>query len=266
VQNERIKYDACPLCESVFINSSMTVNCTGHRMWREPLEPVMTWMICERCGHVFTDGYFTDEALAILFGNTQDQQVVGSDIEAQRPISARMVETVVDEIGLPEDRLWLDVGFGNGSLLFTANEFGFNVFGIDARKQTVDDIERIGVPAHHGTIESAVTGSVFSVKPTVISLADVVEHEPFPAKVMRRSRELIADDGALLISMPNAAAPLWNYWNANDQNPYWHEIEHYHNFTRDRLYALLRATGFEPIRYTVSERYRCCMEIVATPT
>jgi SAM-dependent methyltransferase len=265
VQNERIKYDTCPLCDSVFISQTMTVNCTVHQMWRDPLEPVMSWMSCSKCGHAFTDGYFTDEALEILFGNTQDLQIVGNDLEAQRRISARMVENVVSEIGLPADRLWVDVGFGNGSLLLTANEFGFNVFGIDLRKKTVEDIEQIGVPAHHGTIESAVAGSVFSAKPTVISLADVVEHEPFPAKVLQTSRELIADDGALLISMPNAAAPLWHYWNATNQNPYWHEIEHYHNFTRERLYALLRKTGFEPIRYGISERYRCCMEIVAAP-
>lgn len=266
MQNERVKYDVCPLCESVFISRTRTVDCTGHQMWQAPLERVMSWMTCEKCEHVFTEGYFTDEALEILFGTTQDQQIVGHDMELHRRISARMVENVVAEIGMPAERLWLDVGFGNGSLLFTANEFGFRVFGIDARKQTVEDIERLGVPAHHGTLESAVTGSALPEKPTVISFADVVEHEPFPGRVLQRSRELIADDGALLISMPNAAAPLWHQWNARNENPYWHEIEHYHNFTRDRLYALLRTSGFEPVRYAVSERYRCCMEIVATPT
>jgi hypothetical protein len=40
-------------------------------------------------------------------------------------------------------------------------------------------------------------------------------------------------------------------------------IEHYHNFSRSRLYALLRETGFEPVRYGISERYRACMEVIA---
>jgi hypothetical protein len=31
-------------------------------------------------------------------------------------------------------------------------------------------------------------------------------------------------------------------------NPYWAEIEHCHNFSRSRLYALLREMGFEPVR------------------
>ena len=46
-------------------------------------------------------------------------------------------------------------------------------------------------------------------------------------------------------------------------NPYWAEIEHCHNFSRSRLYALLREMGFEPVRYGISERYRACMEVIA---
>jgi predicted SAM-dependent methyltransferase len=94
-------------------------------------------------------------------------------------------------------------------------------------------------------------------------MADVVEHEPFPIEAVLSARKLIQDDGVLLISMPNAGAPLWNYWNANNVNPYWIEIEHYHNFTRERLYGILEKAGFKPIHYAISERYRCCMEILA---
>jgi hypothetical protein len=49
-------------------------------------------------------------------------------------------------------------------------------------------------------------------------------------------------------------------------NPYWGEIEHYHNFTRPRLNALLEAHGFSPIDYNISERYRSCMEVIAART
>jgi hypothetical protein len=63
--------------------------------------------------------------------------------------------------------------------------------------------------------------------------------------------------------MPNAGAPLWHYWNSQDVNPYWIEIEHYHNFTRQRLYGILEQAGFKPIHYAISERYRGCMEVLA---
>lgn len=263
MDNERVKYSACPLCRSAELHPVATVDCTGNDRWRAPLEPTINWMQCGRCLHVFTDGYYTDEALNVLFGNTLDQQIVGNNMEQQRYISAKMVERVVQAIGLPDGRLWLDVGFGNGSLLMTAKEFGFDVFGIDLRKRTVEDIQQFGINAYHGTLEGAVSNAIFATKPTVISLADVVEHEPFPLDVLRCARQLINHPGVLLISMPNGSAPLWQHWNATNQNPYWTEIEHYHNFTRETLYAVLEEVGFKPAHYAISERYRCCMEVLA---
>jgi 2-polyprenyl-3-methyl-5-hydroxy-6-metoxy-1,4-benzoquinol methylase len=174
-----------------------------------------------------------------------------------------MVERVVEASGFPNDRLWLDVGFGNGSLLMTAKEFGFEVFGIDLRKKNVEDIEKFGITAYHGTLHDAMADVTFKPKPTVISMADVVEHEPFPKDALRSARELINSPGILLISMPNASAPLWHYWNETNQNPYWKELEHYHIFTRERIYALLQEAGFKPRHYAISQRYRACMEILA---
>jgi hypothetical protein len=56
---------------------------------------------------------------------------------------------------------------------------------------------------------------------------------------------------------------LWKAMDRQRANPYWAEIEHYHNFGRSRLYALLREMGFEPLRYGISERYRAGMEVIA---
>ncbi|MGB8899283.1 MAG: hypothetical protein WCC90_08670 [Methylocella sp.] len=50
---------------------------------------------------------------------------------------------------------------------------------------------------------------------------------------------------------------------ANGVNPYWGEIEHYHNFSRKRPYALLEEHGFRPVEYHVTERYRVCVEVIA---
>ncbi|MGV1005057.1 MAG: class I SAM-dependent methyltransferase [Candidatus Nanopelagicales bacterium] len=263
MDNERIKYTECPLCQSPAIQVWSQFDCTVNDRWREPLSPVIVWMTCSACHHVFTEGYYTEEALGVIFQNTVDAQVVGLDIEGQRYISANMVQRVIENIGMPDNRLWLDVGFGSGSLLMTAKEFGFDVFGVDLRKKNVEDIALFGIPGHYGTLESARNEVAFASRPSVISMADVVEHEPFPIESLRSARALIQDSGLLLISMPNGSAPLWQWWNSNNLNPYWIEIEHYHNFTRESLYALLEQSGFEPIHYAISERYRCCMEVLA---
>ena len=69
--------------------------------------------------------------------------------------------------------------------------------------------------------------------------------------------------GVLFVSMPNADSMLWNIATQQNSNPYWGELEHYHNFGRTRLYDVLQETGFTPVRYGISERYRMCMEVVA---
>ena len=49
----------------------------------------------------------------------------------------------------------------------------------------------------------------------------------------------------------------------NESNPYWAEPEHCHNFTRERLYTLLRQVGFDPCHYAVNARYVAGMEVIA---
>jgi hypothetical protein len=67
----------------------------------------------------------------------------------------------------------------------------------------------------------------------------------------------------LFVSMPNYDCMAWRLLDAGNANPYWGELEHFHNFSRARLSALLSEQGFEPVQYAVSERYRVCMEIIA---
>ena len=81
--------------------------------------------------------------------------------------------------------------------------------------------------------------------------------------MLRAARRALAPQGVLLLSLPNMDSMLWRALDAQDINPYWGELEHYHNFGRERLDALLRDEGFEPVRYGVSERYRASMEVVA---
>jgi 2-polyprenyl-3-methyl-5-hydroxy-6-metoxy-1,4-benzoquinol methylase len=98
---------------------------------------------------------------------------------------------------------------------------------------------------------------------SVISMADVLEHMPYPKAGLKAAHRLLRPGGVLFVSMPNMDSMVWRALDASGSNPYWGEIEHYHNFTRQRLYALLEEHGFSPVHYDISERYRCCMEVIA---
>lgn len=252
----RIPYSACPLCGGTDIPAVLGADCTKHALYHPSLPPVMTWHECRDCGHVFTEGTFDSAALEVLFSKTHPGQTVGYDMERQRPVSARMVERVACH---ERDGLWLDVGFGNGSLLFTAEEWGYVPVGIDLRRTNVEALATLGYEAHCRSIEDLPHDERYSV----VSMADVLEHMPFPKVGLAAAHRLLRPDGVLFLSMPNMDNMVWRLLQANGINPYWGELEHYHNFSRKRLYALLDEHGFEPLAYHVSERYRACMEVIA---
>jgi predicted O-linked N-acetylglucosamine transferase (SPINDLY family)/SAM-dependent methyltransferase len=252
----RIPYEACPLCRSPDFAPMREADCSQHPIYHPILPPTMAWRRCGACGHVFTEGYFTPEAAGIVFAKTVPHQTVGHDIEQQRLVSARMVERVARHVASGD---WLDVGFGNGSLLFTAEEWGYRPVGLDLRAENVRALGRLGYEAYQSTVEELDFPNRFSV----ISMADVLEHVPYPGVALKAARRLLRKSGVLFVSMPNMASMIWRAMDASNANPYWGEIEHYHNFSRSRLYHLLEEHGFTPADYAISERYRACMEVIA---
>ena len=258
----RIRYEACPLCEGTSLSEFATGDCSRHALYREPLPKTMRWVRCEKCLHVFVDGYFTEEALRILFEKTQQNQQPSWDTDHElRVLNARMVRTVADALGRDSGR-WLDVGFGNGRLLTTAEEFGFSVVGLDLRESSVRTMRSMGYEAHCADL----TEWRPSAPVDVISMMDVLEHMPFPRKALDAAHGMLDKGGLLYVSMPNSDSFVWRSYDELRTNPYWGEIEHYHNFGRRRLYALLCDHGFEPFHYDVSLRYFACMQVIARRT
>ncbi len=257
ITSPRIAYETCPLCGSEDFKHFKSADCSQHPCYSPILPPTMNWNRCNACGHVFTEGYFTDEAAAVVFSKTVPHQTAGHNVEVNRIVSARIIERVASHMPSGD---WLDVGFGNASLLFTAGEWGFHPVGLDMRKDNVAQLQKLGYEAHCTPIEELDSSGRFSV----ISMADVLEHIPMPKGALAAAHRLLRPGGVLFLSMPNSETIVWRVLDASGTNPYWPEIEHYHNFSRARLYALLEDTGFSPRAYSVSERYRTCMEVIAT--
>lgn len=252
----RTPYDGCPLCGSVEVRSTLVADCSKHPLYHPLISPKISWLLCAACEHIYADGYHSEAALRIIFSKTNDNQKVGFEVEKQRAISARMIEKLLPYVDHGD---WCDIGFGNGSLLMTAQEYGFNPVGIDLRTDNVETLKQLGIEAHSIDLGEFVQPGRFAV----ISMFDVLEHMPYPVESLKHVHSLLRDDGLLFLSMPNTDSMVWRIFDSLETNPYWGELEHYHNFGKRRLYRLLVENGFEPIRYGVSERYRFGMEVVA---
>lgn len=256
----RILFGSCPLCGCTEMVLVREAPCDWHSLYRDGLGRTMRWMNCLACGHVFVDGYFNPAALDLLFQGTHHDQRPGADVEGQRQVWARTVERVTDRLPRPPAD-WLDVGTGNGSLMFTAAEWGYRAVGLDLRPETVAALREWGYDCHLEDLLDHQPERPYQV----LSMCDVLEHIPYPKAALRHARRLITDDGILVVSLPSYDSPAWRLIDREGRNPYWGELEHYHNFSRERLIALLAETGFGFVQYAVSPRWRVTMEVLARP-
>jgi protein O-GlcNAc transferase len=253
----RIAYEACPLCSSHALAVFKEADCTQHPAYDPALPPTVRWCRCGECGHVFTEGHFTAEASSLVFAQTPAHQAVGYDLEAQRLTWARIVGQIAK---LRPGGAWLDVEFGNAGLLFTAAEWGYQPVGIDPRRDNADGLAKLGYETHTVPVQALDAPGRFSV----VSLVDVLEHTAFPRDVLTSVHRQLKPGGILFLSMPNMETIIWRVMDEAANNPFWAEMEHYHNFTRERLYTLLSEHGFRPTTYNISDRYPSCMDVIAT--
>lgn len=259
-----IDFADCPLCRSRHLSSLATYACTRHALYHPPLPPTLSWLRCDDCGHVFTRSYYSPAGLRELFSRAHGSQVAGGDVDAQRFVWSDVVERVLRVLGgqhLPWEKSlhWLDVGCGNGGLVFAASEYGFAACGLDVREQAVAALRAAGYRAEQGELLAFRPEQA----PDVVSLADVLEHIPYPGQALEHLAGMMQPGSVLFVSCPNMDCASWKAMDRERGNPYWMEIEHHHNFSRASLAALLRQHGFEPVDYSVSRRYKACMEIIA---
>lgn len=268
------RFTRCPLCETDVASATVLaqVDVTGHPSYHPELPSRMGWLRCASCAHVFTDSYRTPLGDEVMFSAALPNQVPSPDhSEQQRNLWAPTVHRVAQCLSETRGRTavfgargearptWGDIGFGGGGLVMTAQEFGFSAFGLDARLEAVKGLKALGYQAACGTFAQLRVS-----KPVdVLSMADVLEHLPNPRAALDKARSTLVSNGLLYISCPNSETITWRLWDHLKKNPYWREVEHYHNFSRAKLVELLEQHGFSVIDYYVSARYFSCMEIIA---
>lgn len=253
---DRYAYEACPLCGSTKATAIGTADCSKHPLYHPDLNPLMNWVACNGCGHEFTEGYFTEEAAALVATRTSDKQKAGNNLEGTRAVSAEMVENVRRHV---QGGRWLDIGFGNGALLMAAGEFGFHPIGLDLRADNVERLKSFGIEAHCKDLDDL----EFEEKCNVISMMDVVEHVPFPKPFLKSAIAHLAPGGICMVSVPNRESVFWQEQTKAGTNPYYAQFEHCHNFNRSDLEGLLVDLGLELAGLHLSKRYRLGIEILA---
>jgi SAM-dependent methyltransferase len=109
----------------------------------------------------------------------------------------------------PDEIRVLDLGCGNGELVSRpVAQAGFHLLGIDAHGPSVEWARtHVGSPNARFEVGDVATFGAEAVYAAVI-LSDILEHVEDPRAVLARARDALADDGIILVSIPNGYGPF----------------------------------------------------------
>ncbi len=137
----------------------------------------------------------------------------------------------------------LDVGCGSGASMVNMQKMGWKVVGVEPDPQAVSNARNKGVEVYQGDLYSQkFPDNSFDA----ILLSHVIEHVPFPDKLIKECHRILKDGGTLLAITPNAASRGSRYFGKN-----WRGLEtpqHLQIFTPQSLALLAKNAGFKNIK------------------
>jgi protein O-GlcNAc transferase len=169
--------------------------------------------------------------------------------EAGRMKIAPMIERVS---AFAQEGSWLDVENGDPALILGAAEWGFAPVCLNTRAENVSLFQKLGFETHEQDVCALEAPGRFRV----VSLTDLARFQS-PPDALRAARNLLAENGVLLVVAANAESPLWG---AISEAP---PVTGGHSFSKASLYALLEECGFAPARFALSPLCSAGIEVVA---
>ncbi|MFN7954681.1 MAG: class I SAM-dependent methyltransferase [bacterium] len=220
---------------------------------------------CPRCGLVWIVLQLSEDELRRLYGAEyfEERGSYFFDNAVAAPGSGDETE-VIRDFRRGVDRIerfrkggrLLDVGCGVGVFLGVAKGRGWDVTGVDVSEFASRYArEKLGFDARTGKLhEIGFPDKSFDV----ITLWDVFEHFPDPARQLAEVRRLLKDDGIILLDTPNERGLLreiarWAYKLSGGAVQYparkLHHVYHLFYYSPETLTRMLANAGFEIVDF-----------------
>lgn len=142
----------------------------------------------------------------------------------------------------------LDVGCGDGVFLKEAQRHGFEVWGIDFDKKSVEVAKRsLGVETVYAmSLEEFYRfAKEKGLKFDVITFFEVLEHQDSPMEFLRMIKDLLKEEGWIAGSVPNRERLFkeidWKYFHVD------HPPHHFLRFSQSALKKTLEISGFKGV-------------------
>jgi 2-polyprenyl-3-methyl-5-hydroxy-6-metoxy-1,4-benzoquinol methylase len=189
-----------PLTEVAPAEGGMCVSCDRAGAAVELRKGELEVVRCASCGHLYLASWRSELArFDELYGYFHDRK--GSLERRTSPINARRLAELLGELGAEvAGRRLLDVGAGEGKLVHAACRLGWDARGIDLSEHAVASCREEGLPIERlDFFDARLSDERFDV----ISMCELLEHVPHPARFLSRAEELLDEGGILYFTTPN---------------------------------------------------------------
>jgi SAM-dependent methyltransferase len=162
------------------------------------------------------------------------QQLVDLEDSYWWHVAKRQLVTRLLQKHCPPPGRLVEGGIGSGRNLVEFQELGYNVTGFDLMAESVEHVRTRGVEdVHLHDLEDAWPLENGSLKAVV--LLDVLEHVEFPVEVLRHVHRALADDGAVIVTVP-AYPWLFSRWDV--------QLGHFRRYTVREFRRHANEAGF----------------------
>jgi 2-polyprenyl-3-methyl-5-hydroxy-6-metoxy-1,4-benzoquinol methylase len=197
---------------------------------------------CNECSLKYVTPQLDSKDLITAYSKGSDEQFVSQN--KWRMITFKKCLNEVEKATKGEKGKILDIGTAGGAFLKVAKDSGWDAYGIEPNKWLCNWCnENYGIKIQNGTLEST------NYKPKtfdVITLWDVLEHVPDPTDTLKRCKELLKDDGIIVVNYPDIgslpAKLMGSKWVFLLSVHLWY-------FTPKTMKKMFIKNGFEPIKF-----------------
>jgi 2-polyprenyl-3-methyl-5-hydroxy-6-metoxy-1,4-benzoquinol methylase len=200
-------------------------------------------LACSNCGYGRTEGA-SHQAEGLYVGGCYDENEKPWH-KLVHPLLAALERSKLRYFacGATAGKKLLDVGCGKGRFLAAAQEHGFKIHGIEPSPRSFAFASaRLGNAVAQIGLEDIDKVPGFPDKYDCVMLWHVLEHLDNPAEVLAQLKGKLADEGRLVIGVPNFASYQARFGKAD-----WYHLDpprHAHHFSPESLRILSAQSGY----------------------
>lgn len=203
-------------------------------------DPAMEVLECSKCGLVFLSSF-----AHITPDHYRNSGMHGKDLA---PVSDWLKETEADDErrfrfllpNLPGKKV-LDFGCGAGGFLLKVRDHADRVLGIELELRLQDHFQETGLSVFTSLEDCLSSGEKFDL----ITAFHVIEHLPDPREILVKLKNMLSDEGELVIEVPNPDDALLTIYECGPFMDFTYWSQHLYLFNLKTLSDLIRQSGLE---------------------